>query len=35
MKDVNQTQYFKVTSDNSISVKEIIELVYKALSEKG
>jgi uncharacterized protein (UPF0297 family) len=35
MKDLSQTQYFKVTSDNSITVKEIIALVYKALSEKG
>lgn len=35
MKDLSGTQYFKVTSDNSITVKEIIALVYKALSEKG
>ncbi|HAP03393.1 MAG TPA: IreB family regulatory phosphoprotein [Lachnospiraceae bacterium] len=35
MKDLSETQYFKVTSDNSITVKEIIALVYKALSEKG
>ena len=35
MKDLSETQYFKVTSDNSRTVKEIIALVYKALSEKG
>ncbi|MGN0240470.1 MAG: IreB family regulatory phosphoprotein [Candidatus Weimeria sp.] len=35
MKDLSETQYFKVTSDNSITVKEVIALVYKALSEKG
>ena len=34
-KDLSEAQYFKVTSDNSITVKEIIALVYKALSEKG
>ena len=35
MKDLSQTQYFKVQNDNSITVKEIIHRVYKALSEKG
>jgi uncharacterized protein (UPF0297 family) len=35
MKDLSETQYFKVASDNSITVKEVIALVYKALSEKG
>ena len=35
MKDLSQTQYFKVQNDNSITVQEIIHRVYKALSEKG
>ena len=35
MADLSNTQYFKVEKENAVSVKDIIELVYKALSEKG
>ncbi len=35
MADLNNTQYFKVEKENAASVKDILELVYKALSEKG
>ena len=35
MTDINHTQYFKVETDNSVSVKEIIANVYEALTEKG
>lgn len=35
MKDLGQTQYFKVEKENSIGVKEILSQVYEALSEKG
>lgn len=33
--DLTNTQYFKVTKENEISVKEIIAEVYKAMTEKG
>lgn len=35
MADLNNTQYFKVEKENTVSVKDILALVYKALSEKG
>lgn len=34
MQDLGQTQFFKVETDNT-SVKEILEKVYEALTEKG
>ncbi len=33
--DLSNTQYFKVESENSVGVKEIIHTVYDALTEKG
>ena len=33
--DLTNTQYFKVTKENEISVKEIIAEVYRAMTEKG
>ncbi len=33
--DLTNTQYFKVTKENEISVKEIIAEVYTAMTEKG
>lgn len=35
MADLNNTQYFKVEKENTVSVKDILALVYQALSEKG
>lgn len=35
MQNLSNTQYFKVESDNNVSVKQIIEKVYDALKEKG
>lgn len=35
MPDMNNTQYFKVSSDAEIAVKDILEAVYIALTEKG
>ena len=35
MADLNNTQYFKVEKENAVSVSDILELVYQALSEKG
>ena len=35
MADLSNTQYFKVQKDNPVGVKEVIEQVYSALSEKG
>jgi uncharacterized protein (UPF0297 family) len=35
MADLSNTQYFKVQKDNPVGVKEVIEQVYGALSEKG
>ena len=33
--DLTNTQYFKVSRDNEISVKKIIAEVYQAMTEKG
>lgn len=33
--ELSNTQYFKVESENTVSVKEIIRTVYEALTEKG
>lgn len=35
MQDLNSTQYFKVQKQPEMDVKDIIDLVYLALSEKG
>ena len=35
MKDMTNTQFFQVESGPQISAKDILEIVYKALSEKG
>ena len=35
MPDMKNTQYFKVTNENDIGVKDILEAVYIALTEKG
>ena len=35
MADLNHTQYFKVEKENAVSVKDILALVYQALTEKG
>ena len=32
---MNSTQYFKVKSDPEIRVKEVLDVVYNAMSEKG
>lgn len=33
--DLSNTQYFKVESEKTVGVKEILKNVYEALSEKG
>lgn len=35
MPDLNSTQYFKVNNEAEIAVKDILEAVYIALTEKG
>ena len=35
MKNMTNTQFFQVESGPRISAKDILEIVYKALSEKG
>lgn len=35
MKNMKNTQFFQVESGPQISAKDILEIVYKALSEKG
>ena len=35
MQDLGNTQYFKVSSEPDISVKDILSAVYIALTEKG
>ena len=35
MKNKTNTQFFQVESGPQISAKDILEIVYKALSEKG
>ena len=35
MQDLNNTQYFKVQKEPQMQVKDVIEVVYHALSEKG
>ena len=35
MPDIKNTQYFKVNNETDIAVKDILEAVYIALTEKG
>lgn len=35
MANLSNTQYFKVKTEPEIQVKEILDLVYNAMSEKG
>ena len=35
MQDKNNTQYFKVEKEPEIKVKDVLDIVYRALSEKG
>lgn len=35
MQDLNNTRYFKVQKEPQMKVKDVIKLVYHALSEKG
>ena len=35
MEDKHQTQFFKVEKEPEIRVKDVLEIVYRSLSEKG
>ncbi|MDD3278241.1 MAG: IreB family regulatory phosphoprotein [Lachnospiraceae bacterium] len=35
MTDLSNTQYFKVNGEPELQVKEILEVVYNAMAEKG
>lgn len=35
MKDLNNTQFFQVESGPQVQARDILEIVYKALVEKG
>ncbi len=35
MQDKNQTQFFRVEKEPQLQVKDVLELVYRSLSEKG
>ena len=35
MQEMNNTQYFKVDVDTDYDVRQVIEAVYTALTEKG
>ena len=35
MKKLDNTQYFKIQSDQEIRVSEVLQLVYEAMTEKG
>ena len=35
MKKLDNTQYFKIQSDEEIRVSEVLQLVYQAMTEKG
>lgn len=35
MQDKNQTQFFKVQKEPEIQVRDVLEVVYRSLSEKG
>lgn len=33
--DIQNTQYFRAVQENKMDVKEVLKLVYEALTEKG
>jgi uncharacterized protein (UPF0297 family) len=35
MQNINNTQYFKVQAEPVVQVKEVLNIVYQALTEKG
>ena len=35
MKKLDNTQYFKIQSDQEIRVSEVLQLVYQAMTEQG
>lgn len=35
MANINNTQYFKVKTEPEILVKEVLDIVYNAMAEKG
>ena len=35
MQEINNTQYFKVQKEPEVFIKEVLDLVYLALTEKG
>jgi len=35
MANINNTQYFKVKAEPEIEVKEVLDIVYNAMAEKG
>ena len=35
MKKLENTQYFKIQSDQELKVGEVLQLVYQAMTEKG
>ena len=35
IKKLDNTQYFKIQSDQEIRVSEVLQLVYQAMTEKG
>lgn len=35
MKKLDNTQYFKIQSDQELKVGEVLKLVYQAMTEKG
>lgn len=35
MQNINNTQFFKVDNEPEVKVKEILEVVYQAMTEKG
>lgn len=35
MQNINNTQYFKVQAEPVVQVKEVLDVVYQALTEKG
>ncbi|MGN0362049.1 MAG: IreB family regulatory phosphoprotein [Bilifractor sp.] len=35
MTDLGNTQFFRVNTENEVSVKQVLDLVYHAMEEKG
>ena len=35
MENINNTQFFTVQKEPELQVKDVLEIVYRALSEKG